>query len=308
MHRNSAVVESFIAKLQQRSNGQIQVINYPSGQLFGIKDITSGIASGAVQLGGVVSDYSFSSIDSNYLAASIPFSFKNYDEARNFIRNTPTDKSVWQKILDKHGLVLIADIPTGPLVTFSTDIPLDNLDNFQNLKIRAVALTDRSLMESLGAKWLTLPTSEVFMALQSGMLNSITTPVTAVEAYNWGAYLKHALLPPYSYSDGHIFANKQWFESLPIELQKTLLEVGNEISIESTSQVMADVDASLARYEAAGMTLHRLTDNEVDELRRITKEKVIPRLQGHVTAEIIQTLELYMQKKATNNTQVKVNP
>jgi TRAP-type C4-dicarboxylate transport system substrate-binding protein len=152
-------------------------------------------------------------------------------------------------------------------------------------------------MENLGAKMLTLPTAEVFMALQSGMLNSISTPPTAVDAYNWGAYLKHALIPPYSFTDGHIFANKQWFESLPIELQKTLLKVGNEMSIEATNRVMADSEATLAKYQAAGMTLHHLTGNQVNELRRITEEKVIPRLRGHITPEILQSLKLYRQKK-----------
>ena len=296
LHTNTTFVNDFVSRLEKRSHGELQRIVYPSGQLFSIKDTSAGISTGSVQFGGVVSSYSFGSIDSNYFVESLPYSYKSYEDMRGFLRNTPAEKSVWQSILDKLDLILIADIATGPIVTFSTNVPLDSVDSYQGLKMRGVSQTDRIRGEVLGAESISLPTEEIFMALQSGMLNAVSTVPTAVKAYNWDAYLRHAQLPPYLFSDGHILANKQWFESLPSHLQTLILEVGSEITAAATAEIMTQTEDLLDEFEEAGMTLHYLQPSEVTKLRQISTENIIPRLRNQVSPELLQAVELRIRQ------------
>ena len=70
-HQSAIHSQIFADEVTKRSGGRLTIQFFPSGQLFGIREVMGAITSGAVELGGVVGVVSFPPINKNFNVASL---------------------------------------------------------------------------------------------------------------------------------------------------------------------------------------------------------------------------------------------
>ena len=143
-----------------------------------------------------------------------------------------------------------------------------------------------------------LSTEEVYQALQSGMIDSLSTVPTAIKAYSWWDYLKFAQLPYAIYADAELMANGTWFNGLPKDMQALLIEVGREISKEATDTSLSGNAAVLKEMEQKhGGKVTVLSGDTLEQFRRLDREKTIPELAKQVSPEILSAARSFTEKK-----------
>lgn len=287
-HHSAIYAEEFAKRVNERGEGRIRIETFPSGQLFGIREILGALTSGAVEMGGVVGVVSFPPVNKNYNAEAIPGLYDSFEELRGFFRENETGKAVWDDILTRTRTHFVGYNPTGPYMTFTAVRPLTTPEAFEGLNARYLASIERPRWSALGADAVSMPTREVYTALQNGMIDTFNTVPAAIKAYSWWEHVNYGLLPYLFRADSFTLANKPWFDSLPEDVQQLIMEVGAEISEESTESIMNFSYEVLAEFEARGGQVDELTPEQQAAFTKIDTEEVLPELEEYIDPEVIK--------------------
>tara|TARA_Y200000002_G_C22609543_1_gene633164 strand:+ start:143 stop:1153 length:1011 start_codon:yes stop_codon:yes gene_type:complete len=292
-HQSAIHSQLFADEVTKRSNGRLKIDFYPSKQLFGIREVLGAVTSGAVELGGVVGVVSFPSINKNFNLASFPGLFDSYEEQRGFFQDSEMGKNIWADITKKSNSKLIMYNPVGPVMTFSSKRELTGVEAMKGLKARRLLKSEEPMWDVFEANRVSLPTGEVYTALQTGMIDTINSPPGSIEAYSWWEYLQYAQKPYQYFADAYIMANKTWFDSLPADLQKLVMDVGQEIGNKSTNTILDAGEATLKKFEERGGVITILSGNEKKKFDQLMKEKVMPAMADMIDGSALKAAQNY---------------
>ena len=144
---------------------------------------------------------------------------------------------------------------------------------------------------------LSLPTREVYTALQSGMVDTLNTVPDAIETYDWWKFLKYGQLPFSFYADAYMMANATWFNGLPKDLQALLLEVGAKVEKVATDEIMVQSLDVLKRFQERGGKVFEAKGAVLAEFDKLDAERVIPVLAKTVEPDVLAAARRYVGKK-----------
>ena len=295
-HQSAIHSQLFADEVTKRSNGRLKIDFYPSKQLFGIREVLGAVTSGAVELGGVVGVVSFPSINKNFNLASFPGLFESYEEQRGFFKESEVGINIWDDITKKSNSKLIMYNPVGPVMTFSAKRELSGVEAMKGLKARRLLKSEEPMWDVFEANRVSLPTGEVYTALQTGMIDTINSPPGSIEAYSWWEYLQYAQKPYQYFADAYIMANKTWFDSLPLDLQQLVMDVGEEIGNRSTNTILDAGEETLLKFKERGGTITVLTGNEKAKFDKLMKEKVMPAMADMIDSGALKAAQNYAAK------------
>ena len=295
-HQSAIHSQIFADEVTKRSGGRLTIQFFPSKQLFGIREVMGAVTSGAVELGGVVGVVSFPPINKNFNVASYPGLFSSYDQQRSFFKDSEVGSAVWSDLTKKSNSKLIMYNPVGPVMTFSSARELTGVDVMKGLKARALLKSERPMWEAYDANTVSLPTGEVYTALQTGMIDTINSPPGSIEAYSWWEYLNYAQKPYQYFADAYIMANKDWFESLPADLQDLVLEVGEEVGVLATNTIVGAGESTLEKFVERGGIITTLSGSEKAKFEAMMAEKVMPAMADMFDADVLRAAEVFVKK------------
>jgi TRAP-type transport system periplasmic protein len=221
-------MKMYASLLEKRSGGRIKVELYPAGQLGSNPRMTEGTQFGSIQA-TVAPAVLLSGVDSRYAVIDAPGLFNDLAHAGRAIQDPKFNAAFLALGADK-GLKGLGLFLNGPLA-FETRTPVRKPADLQGMKIRVLASDmEQEPIRRLKATPVPMNFSEVLAALQTGTIDGQVTTVTAcapMRCYDAGKYL---------YATGHaIFASiavvsKVWFDKLPSDLQKHVVESGQTAS------------------------------------------------------------------------------
>ena len=295
-HQSAIHSQLFADEVTKRSNGRLKIDFYPSKQLFGIREVLGAVTSGAVELGGIVGVVSFPSINKNFNVASFPGLFDSYEQQRGFFQDSNMGKNIWSDITKKSNSKLIMYNPVGPVMTFSGKRELTGVEAMKGLKARRLLKSEEPMWDVFEANRVSLPTGEVYTALQTGMIDTINSPPGSIEAYSWWEYLQFAQKPYQYFADAYIMANKTWFDSLPDDLQKIVMDVGREIGNKSTNTILDAGEATLEKFKERGGVITVLSGNEKIKFDKLMKDKVMPAMADLIDGDALKAAQDYAAK------------
>ncbi len=294
-HHSATYAQKYADAVNERAKGRLRIDVFPSGQLFGVREVLGAVTAGAVEMGGILGVVSFPPINKNYNIAVHPGMFSSYQQQRDFFTNSEAGKAIWDDLTRKSNTKLLMFDPVGPVMTFSAARELDSVASMEGLKARALFKGERPRWKALGANTVSLPTGEVYTSLQTGMIDTINSPPGSIKAYSWWEYLKYGQLPYQSFADAYIMANKTWFDGLPEDLQALLLEVGMEIGAQSTATIMQAGEETLTEFRERGGVVTMLDGEAKAEFDRLMEEKVLPEMTELIDAEVLQAATAFTQ-------------
>jgi len=291
-HHSAIYCEKFAERVNERGKGIIRIDTFPSAQLFGIRENMGALTSGAIELGGIVGTVSFPPINKNYNIEGMPGAFEDFAELRAFFQEDEKGQEVWADIMNKTRSQLVAYNPVGPFLTFTSVRPLNSMDSYDGLKARYIAGHERPRLEALGASVVSLPTGEVYTALQNGMIDTLSTVPSAIKAYSWWEYLKFGQKPYQFFLDAYIVANQEWWNGLPDDARQIMIEVGKEISEESTASIMQFSDDVLEEFIAnEGGRIDEFSAEESAKLEKLNTDVILPALATYVDPDVLTAMK-----------------
>lgn len=269
--------EKFAKLVREKTKGQVEITTYGSAQLYSLQEIVTALSTGAVDIGGFL-DTSFASVDPNIGFCMLPYYWGGYEQIRRFWEETPAGRQHWEGLQAKLNIKVLAYIPTGSVMLYSTKKPLPTPADVRGLKARYLSKAEIPVYEALGATPVFVQTTEIYTALQTGMVDIVPTVLNAIKAYSWWEFLKFGNKPYMYFWDSYIVVNRTWWNKLPEDIRNTIVkEVCVPLSNEATKEVMTISEQIIEEWQRdRGGKVVLLTKEQQEAYKNIFRTKVWP--------------------------------
>ncbi len=259
--------ERFRQLAEQRTNGRVKVEIYPNSQLYKDKEEMEALQLGAVQMlapslakFGPLGVREFEVFD-------LPYIFPSKDVLRA-VTEGPVGVGLLKK-LEAKGIVGLAYWDNGFKI-MSANRPLHTPEDLRGLKMRIQSskVLD-SQMRALGALPQAIAFSEVYQALQTGVVDGTENPPSNMYTQKMHEVQKFATLSNHGYLGYAVIVNKAFWDGLPTDIRTILESAMTEATTYANAIAQAENDEALAAMEASGKTeFHHLQPGEMEAWRK----------------------------------------
>ena len=259
---DTRVARYFAQLVEERSGGNITVDVFPNDQLAG-GNATKGIemiAQGSVDLAAYAT-CTLAVIDSQLPVATIPWSFDSYTDARQVIDST--GGAYYAERLAAKGITYIGSFHNGFRQLTNSKTVVDDPSDLKNLKIRVPGSeVYMGFFLALGADPTSMSWSEVFTAIQQGTIDGQENGASVTSTAKMDEIQKYMTIWNYSYENDLFIANTRIWESLDENTRQLLTDCAIEACNWGRDTLEAEEADILARFEANGMTITYLNDEQ----------------------------------------------
>lgn len=246
---------------EKYTNGAVKVEVYPNSQLYKDKEELEALQLGAVQM-LAPSLAKFGPLGlKEFEVFDLPYIFPDFD-ALHKVTYGPIGKELLDKLGEK-GIQGLAFWDNGFKI-MSANSPLRTPEDFLGLKMRIQSSKVlEAEMNALGAVPQVLAFSEVYQALQTGVVDGTENPPSNMYTQKMNEVQKHATLSNHGYLGYAVIVNKKFWDELPADVRGNLDKAMAEATEYANGIAKAENDQALEAMKAAGTTeFHELTADE----------------------------------------------
>ncbi len=260
----------FAAELGKRTNGALGAQVYPNSSLMKTVAQFSALRKGALDISLYPISYAGGELPETNIGL-MPGLVSSYKQGAAWKK-----AEVGQKLasfLGEKGVVVISWIWQAGGVASRT-VPIVNPEDAKGLKVRGGSREMDMVLKAAGASTLSLPSNELYAAMQTGACDAAITSSTSLISFRLEELAKSLTTgrgKSYWYMFEPLIMSKQIFDSLPKDQRDTIMALGQEMEEFGTSEAMAD-DKSVAEvYARKGAKVLDLDDAIVDKWRVIAR-------------------------------------
>ncbi|WP_075214809.1 TRAP transporter substrate-binding protein [Mongoliimonas terrestris] len=212
--------EKFKALAETYTDGKVKVEVYPNSQLYKDKEELEALQLGAVQmLAPSLAKFGPLGVK-EFEAFDLPFLFPSYD-ALHKVTNGPVGKEMLA-LLEAKGITGLAFWDNGFKI-MSANAPLATPDDFLGLKMRIQSSKVlEAQMSALGAVPQVMAFSEVYQALQTGVVDGTENPPSNMYTQKMHEVQSNATLSNHGYLGYAVIVNKKFWDGLPDDVRAGL--------------------------------------------------------------------------------------
>ncbi len=244
--------ERFKQLAEKATNGRVKVEIYPNSQLYKDKEELEALQLGAVQmLAPSLAKFGPLGVK-EFEAFDVPYIFPSKQGLYN-VTEGPVGKSLLQK-LEPKGITGLAYWDNG-FKEMSANRPLHMPADFKGLKMRIQAskVLDAQ-MRALGANPQVLAFSEVYQALQTGVVDGTENPPSNMYTQKMHEVQKHLTLSNHGYLGYAVIVNKKFWDGLPADIRASLEKAMREATTFEKAIAQRDNDMALEAIKKSGKT------------------------------------------------------
>ena len=156
-------------RIEQLSNGRMKVDVYGAGELVPALEVFDAVSSGTAQMGHSAAYYWRGKVPAAQMFTAVPFGMTTAET--NAWLYQGDGMKLWDELYAKHNLkpFVVGNTNTQMAGWFKKEI--NSLEDMQGLKLRLPGLAGEA-MEGIGVTTLNMPGSEIFTAMQTGVLDA----------------------------------------------------------------------------------------------------------------------------------------
>ncbi|NHQ93629.1 TRAP transporter substrate-binding protein [Janthinobacterium lividum] len=280
--------ERFKQLAEKATNGKVKVELYPNSQLYKDKEELEALQLGAVQmLAPSLAKFGPLGVK-EFEAFDLPYIFPTKTALYN-VTEGEIGKSLLKK-LEPKGITGLAYWDNGFKV-MSANKPLHNPADFKGLKMRIQSskVLDAQ-MRALGANPQVLAFSEVYQALQTGVVDGTENPPSNMYTQKMHEVQKHVTVSNHGYLGYAVIVNKKFWDGLPPDIRGQLEKAMREATTFEKAIAQRDNDQALDAIKKAGKTqIYTLTVQEQAEWRKALAP-VQKAMEGRIGKDLISAI------------------
>ena len=280
--------QKFKELAEERTQGKVKVELYPNSQLYKDKEELEALQLGAVQmLAPVPSKFGpmglkeFEALDMPYLL--------NSEEALHKVTRGPIGQGLL-KSLEGKGAVGLAFWDNGFRV-MTSNRPMHLPTDMKGLKMRInSSKVNDAIMRSVGALPQTLAFSEVYQALQSGVVDGTEGNISNLFTQKQFEVQKHMTITNHTYSGYVVVVNKKFWDGLPPDIRSTLEGAMKDASAYNDQMSAKDEATAIAAIKASGISeIYKPTPAEKEQWVKAMLP-VQQEMAGRVGKDIVEAM------------------
>ncbi len=239
----------FAEEVVQRTEGRYQIQLQGGGALGGDRDVMEGVQFGTIDM-TVLSTSVVANFAPDFAVFDVPFLFRDFDHAQAVL-DGPLGQEILATLPDA-GFVGLAAGGIGFRQLTNNVRPVASAADVEGLKIRTQQNElHLQAWQALGALPTPMAVTEVYSALQQGVVDGQENPVGAIINNRFGEVQKHMSITNHAFTPVVLLINPGVFDNLGAEDQA--------IFREAAVNAMARTKEEVAKVEQTGLDTLRQT-------------------------------------------------
>jgi C4-dicarboxylate-binding protein DctP len=259
--------ERFKELAEKATKGRVKVELYPNSTLYKDKEELEALQLGAVQmLAPSLAKFGPLGVK-EFEVFDLPYIFPNKDVLYR-VTEGPIGKDLFKK-LESKGITGLAYWDNGFKV-MSANKPLHVPADFKGLKMRIQSskVLDAQ-MRALGANPQVMAFSEVYQALQTGVVDGTENPPSNLYTQKMHEVQKDVTVSNHGYLGYAVIVNKKFWDGLPADVRGQLDGAMKDATKYANAIAQQENDKAMAAVKASGKTtIYALNDKEKAEWRK----------------------------------------
>jgi C4-dicarboxylate-binding protein DctP len=240
-HHTAVSLDQFAKEVEAATKGRVDVQIFGAAQLFKPNQNHPAVASGKVEAAAILS-FQWGGTIPEMSVSIIPYLMTSVAKQKAFI-GSEASKLLDAK-MEARGVKNIAWIvDTNDGIFTSAKKPLIAPADFSGLKIRGLNRLFDSGLEAMGASPSAMPGTEVYQALQTGVLDAGFTGVKAAYSRKFFEIQKFGVASNIILAFDNLVVNPAWWNGLPADVRGAIQAAADRAvqrSIRNTDGVPAD--------------------------------------------------------------------
>jgi TRAP-type C4-dicarboxylate transport system substrate-binding protein len=265
------LVRRFADEVSKRTNGELSFEVYPGGSLVKASSQISAMRRGALDMTLVPLAYGGGEIPEVNLTL-MPTLITSYEQGLRW-KNAPIGKEL-DRILEAKNIKIVTWIwQAGGIASSKTAVV--SPDDAKGLKFRGGSKDMDLMLRGAGAAITSMPSSEIYSAMQTGVLDAALTSSTSLISYRLHEFSKHvtsARNKTFWYMFEPLLISKSLYDSLTPEQQKIVMDVGASLESFGMEESKKDDQRMAGVYQAAGAEVHDMDAAAFAKWRAIAEQ------------------------------------
>ena len=252
----SASADEFAKRANEKLGDKAEVQVFGSSQLGNDRELLQKLKLGQVQF--ALPSSVMSSISPEFGVFEMPYIIKDRDHMK---RVEAEMGDTFQKAAQSKGYRILAYWENGFRHITNNTRPINKPEDLSGLKLRTPKGEWRVKMFQLyGANPTPMAFSDVFTALQTGVMDGQENPYTQIWSAKFQEVQKYLSITGHVYTPAYVLVSDSEFAKLPEDVQKTLTEVAQETQAFVYETAAKMDDDLLEKLKAGGIAV-----NEADK-------------------------------------------
>ncbi|MBK8889622.1 MAG: TRAP transporter substrate-binding protein [Dechloromonas sp.] len=280
--------EMFAKKAAELTKGRVRVEVYANSTLYKDKEEMEALQLGAVQmLAPSLAKFGPLGVK-EFEVFDLPFIFSNYDDLHK-VTTGPVGKQLLTK-LESKGIRGLAFWDNG-FKSFSLNTPIKVPADLKGKKMRiqsSKVLEEQ--MRAVGSLPQVMAFSEVYQALQTGVVDGTENPISNLYTQKMYEVQKHLTVTDHGYLGYAVIVNKKFWDGLPADIRKQLDEAMEQATRYANQIAKVENDESLEKVKKSGKTAVYVPTKEE---RLAFKKAMVPvhkKMEGRIGKEVIESV------------------
>ena len=260
----------FAAEVEKLTSGGLKFQIYAGSSLMKTNAQFSSMRKGALDMSLVPLSYAGGEVQETNIGL-MPGLVPTYEQA--YAWKTAEIGKMLTQILDEKGILIISWIwQAGG--TASRVRPLVAPSDAKGMKVRGGSREMDMVLKEIGASVLTLPSNEIYAAMQTGAMDAAMTSSTSLISFRLEEVSKHLTTgrgKAYWFMLEPLMMSKAVFERLPKAQQEAIMAVGAQMEKVALDGAKADDIAVANVYTKSGAKVYDLDDVTVKKWQAIAR-------------------------------------
>ena len=261
----------FAAEVEKRTNGALKASVYPGSSLMKTNAQFSAMRKGALDMSLVPLSYAGGEVAETNIGL-MPALVPSYEQGAQW-KNAEVGKLL-AKTLDDKGVLIVSWVWQAGGVA-SRAKPLVTPEDAKGLKVRGGSREMDMMLKQAGASVITLPSNEIYAAMQTGAMDAAMTSSTSFISFKLEEIAKHLTTgrnKTYWFMFEPLMISKEVFAKLPKAQQDVVMAVGAELEVFARDAAKADDKAAAEIYAKAGAKVYDMDEPTLKKWQVIARD------------------------------------
>ena len=261
----------FAVEVEKRTSGALKASVYPGSSLMKTNAQFSSMRKGALDMSLVPLSYAGGEVAETNIGL-MPALVPSYEQGAAW-KNAEIGKLL-SKLLDDKGVMVVSWIwQAGG--TASRSRPMVVPDDAKGMKVRGGSREMDMMLKKAGASVITLPSNEIYAAMQTGAMDAAMTSSTSFISFKLEEVAKHLTTgrnKTFWFMFEPLMISKEVFQKLPKAQQDIVMAVGAELEVFARDSARADDKAVADIYAKAGAKIYDMDQAVLQKWQVIARE------------------------------------
>lgn len=268
-----ATMKLFAEKVAAATSNQVTVQIFPASQLGNVKEMAQSAQMGALDM-CMTQPANLADMGVKEMSVLVlPYIFKSFEQ-RYQVLTGDVGKELLNKVTDGGiSLMGFGYFPDGARNFFTIkDKPIRTVEDVKGLKLRVQSYDlDNDMAIALGASPTPTASSEMYSAIQSGIVDGAEQPIAAYYGNKFYEVSSYLTLDEHTYNTLVVLFSQLSWNKLSPELQEVLSKSWTEAVDEMKNTILSTEEDYKQKIVEAGVEIIEITDREkwVDAMKPV---------------------------------------